>query len=179
MYFSPRARTSSPLPLPLCFFVRASASTQAAKLFALWPLPLFRPLGPSIFDFRTIPPSPFALTAFSHCTIHSARPFMYLGSSGRHLRQPSLKAGTPQPNGLSKGHKRPPSLPPSRWHRSSPPARARSLARPLIHCLRDRRMPWNNAIRERLTGRRRRRAEPGERERGRETLLPAQLDEGG
>ena len=83
---------------------------------------------------------------------------MYFGSSGRHLRQSSLKAGTPRPNGLSKGHKRPP-----------PSLSLASLLSPLlIHCLRDRRMPWNNTIRERLTGRRRRRAEPGERERGRE-----------
>ena len=120
----PRARASP--PPPLCFFVRASASTQAAKLFALWPLPLFRPLGPSILDFRTFCPlvplsadSPHKIT-----TISSARPFIYFGSGGRYVRQASLKAGTPQPGSqkATKGR-----LPPSRWPRSSPLALAHSL----------------------------------------------------
>ena len=68
-------------------------------------------------------------------TINFTRPSMYFGSIGRHLRQSSLKAGTPRPNGLSKGHKRPPpSLPLAGIAPLPPLALARSLARSFIVC---------------------------------------------
>ena len=123
----PRARA------PLCFFVRASASTQAAKLFALWPLPLFRPLGPSIFDFRTfLPPPPHLANILLHHKLHATLHVLWLKRTsskavlfeGRHS---STKRALKRPQKAA-------ALPPSRWHRSSPSARARSLARSFIVC---------------------------------------------
>ena len=81
--------------------------------------------------FFPFPLFPFRMKPTHDYAINSARPFMYM-SSGRHISQPSLKAGTPQPTGLSKGHKRPP--PPSLSLASLLSARARSLARSFIVC---------------------------------------------